>query len=178
MTNRNLRLGRSKPSEKLSRAEIAALDTAPVPPAPTMPPPKPPKPPKATGKTGSGQQRMVRREQLKFRWSLDCPDCGFKVNGEGHPKPGQRLARCGRCKVVLVLGGGCAADNTEYVNREASMTETEMLKGLRIIVARVAHADQASGRAPVHVLQAKEKVREELVSAVREKCGAYLAPAR
>ena len=58
------------------------------------------------------------------------------------------------------------------------MTETEMLKELRIIVARVAHADQASGRAPAHVLQAKEKVREELVSAVREKYVAYLAPAR
>ena len=35
------------------------------------------------------------------------------------------------------------------------MTEIEMLKELRIIVARVAHADQASGRAPAHVLQAK-----------------------
>ena len=58
------------------------------------------------------------------------------------------------------------------------MTETEMLKELRIIVARVAQADQASGRAPVHVLQAKEKVREELVPAVREKYGAYLAPVR
>ena len=64
------------------------------------------------------------------------------------------------------------------------MTETEMLKELRIIVARVAHVAQASGRAPVHVLQVKEKVlqvkekvREELVSAVREKYGAYLAPA-
>ena len=40
------------------------------------------------------------------------------------------------------------------------MTETEMLKELRIIVAKVAHVDQASGRAPAHVLQAKEKVRE------------------
>ena len=37
------------------------------------------------------------------------------------------------------------------------MTETEMLKDLRIIVARVAHADQASGRAPAHVLQVKER---------------------
>ena len=58
------------------------------------------------------------------------------------------------------------------------MTETEMLKELRIIVAKVAHVDQASGRAPAHVLQEKERVREELVSAVREKYGAYLAPAR
>ena len=58
------------------------------------------------------------------------------------------------------------------------MTETEMLKELRIIVAGVAHVDQASGRGPRHVLQAKERVREELVSAVREKYGAYLAPGR
>ena len=57
------------------------------------------------------------------------------------------------------------------------MIEPEVLKELRIIVAKVAHADQASGRAPAHVLQAKEKVREELVSAVREKYEAYLATA-
>ena len=39
------------------------------------------------------------------------------------------------------------------------MTETEMLRELQIIVAKVARVDQASGRAPGHVLQAKEKVR-------------------
>ena len=101
MTNRNLLLGRSKPSEKLTREEIAALDkvpTPPTPPAPTTPPAKP------LGKKGGGQQRMVRKDLLQFRWSLECPGCGFKVTGEG--QPGQRLARCGRCKVVLVLGGG------------------------------------------------------------------------
>ena len=49
---------------------------------------------------------MVRKDLLKFRWSLECPGCGFKVTGNGQPQPGQRLARCGRCKVVLVLGGG------------------------------------------------------------------------
>ena len=99
MTNRNMLLGRSKPSEKLTRAEIAALDQAAGPPAP-------PAKPKPTGKKGGGQQRAVRRELLKFRWSLECPGCGFKVAGEGQPRPGQRLARCGRCKLVLVLGGG------------------------------------------------------------------------
>ena len=57
------------------------------------------------------------------------------------------------------------------------MIETEMLKETRIIVGKVAHADQASGRVPAHVLQAKVKVREELVSAVREKYEAYLATA-
>ena len=97
MTNRNSLLGRAKPSEKLTREEIAALDKATVPPVP---------PPKPSGKNGGGPQRMVRRDLLKFRWSLECPGCGFKVTGDGQPKPGQRLARCGRCKVVLVLGGG------------------------------------------------------------------------
>ena len=99
MTNRNLLLGRSKPSEKLTREEIAALDQVTAPPAP-------PAKPKPTGQKGGGPQRMVRRDLLKFRWNLDCPGCGFKVTGDGQPKPGQRLARCGRCKAVLVLGGG------------------------------------------------------------------------
>ena len=97
MTNRNSLLGRSRPREKLTREEIAALDKATVPPAP---PAKPP------GKNGGGQRRMVRRDLLQFRWSLECPGCGFKVTGNGQPQPGQRLARCGRCKLVLVLGGG------------------------------------------------------------------------
>ena len=100
MTNRNLLLGRSKPSEKLTREEVAALDQVTAAPAAPAPPAKPP------GKKGGGPQRMVRRDLLKFRWSLECPGCGFKVTGDGQPKSGQRLARCGRCKVVLVLGGG------------------------------------------------------------------------
>ena len=100
MTNRNSLLGRSKHREKLTREEIAALDEVTVPPVPPVPPAKPP------GKKGGGTQRMVRKDLLQFRWSLECPGCGFKVTGEGQPQPGQRLARCGRCKVVLVLGGG------------------------------------------------------------------------
>ena len=99
MTNKNLLLGRSKPSEKLTRQEIAALEKATEPTAPRAAP-------KPSGKKGGGPQRVVKRDLLKFRWSLECPGCGFKVNGEGQPKPGQRLARCGRCKAVLVLGGG------------------------------------------------------------------------
>ena len=97
MTNRNLLLGRSNPSEKLTREEIAALDKVTAPPAPSA---------KPLRKKGGGQQQTVRRDLLKFRWSLECPGCGFKVTGEGQPKPGQRLARCGRCKLILVLGGG------------------------------------------------------------------------
>ena len=88
MTNRNLLLGRSKPSEKLT--------APPVPPTPAAKPP---------GKKGGGPQRMVRKDLLQFRWSLECPGCGFKVTGDGQPKHGQRLARCGRCKVALFLEG-------------------------------------------------------------------------
>ena len=99
MTNRNSLLGRSRPREKLTREEITALDKVTTPPVP----PAKPKPP---GKKDGGTQRMVRKDLLKFHWSLECPGCGFKVTGNGQPQPGQRLARCGRCKLVLVLGGG------------------------------------------------------------------------
>ena len=100
MTNRNSLLGRAKPNEKLTGDQIAALDKATVPLVPPAPPAKPPE------QKSGGTQRKVRKDLLKFRWSIECPDCGFKVTGNGQPRPGQRLARCGRCKVVLVLGGG------------------------------------------------------------------------
>ena len=99
MTNRNLLLGRSKPREKLTRAEIAALDQAAAPPAP-------PVKPKLSGKKDGGQQRVVRRDLLKLRWSLECAGCGFEVTGEGQPRPGQRLAPYGRCKLVLSRTAG------------------------------------------------------------------------
>ena len=82
--------------------EVAALDEVAAPPETTTQP-RPQTPPK---RGGGQQQRTVRGDRLKFRWSVECPDCGFKVAGEGQAKPGQRLARCGRCKAVLVLGGG------------------------------------------------------------------------
>ena len=46
------------------------------------------------------------------------------------------------------------------------MTETEMLRELQIIVAKVARVDQASGRAPGHVLQALVQPRTESSVAV------------
>ena len=97
MSIRTSLLGRSRPSERLTREEIAALDKATL---PTTPLAKPP------GKSGGGPQRMVRKDLLTFRWSLECPGCDFKVTGNGQPRPGQHLARCGRCKEVLILGGG------------------------------------------------------------------------
>ena len=96
MAKRTSLLGRSRPSERLTGEEIAALDKATVP----EPPAKPP------GNKGGGPQRMVPKDLLTFRWSLECPGCGFKVTGNGQPQPGQRLARCGSCKLVLVLGSG------------------------------------------------------------------------
>ncbi len=97
MSIRTSLLGRSRPSERLTREEIAVLDKV------TLPPEPPAKPP---WKNGGGPQRMVPKDLLTFRWSLECPGCGFKVTGNGQPRPGQHLARCGRCKEVLVLGGG------------------------------------------------------------------------
>ena len=104
MSNRNSLLGRSKPSEKLTGEELAALDKVTVPAVlPAPPANQPAKPPE---QKGGGTQRKVRKDLLKFRWSIECPDCGFKVAGNGQPRPGQRLARCGRCKVNLFLEGG------------------------------------------------------------------------
>ena len=103
MTNRNSLLGRSKPRDKLTREQLAALDKVTVPPVPPVLPAPPAKPPE---QKGGGTQRKVHRDLLKFRWSIECPDCGFKVTGNGQPRPGQRLARCGRCKVNLFLEGG------------------------------------------------------------------------
>ena len=97
MAKRTSLLGRSRPSEKLTREEIAVLDKV------TLPPETPAKPPE---NRGSGLKLKVRNDMLKFRWSLECPGCGFKVTGDGQPQLGQPLARCGRCKLVLVLGGG------------------------------------------------------------------------
>ena len=97
MAKRTSLLGRSRPSERLTREEIAVLDKV------TLPPEPPAKPP---GKNGGSPQRMVPKNLLTFHWSLECPACGFKVTGDGQPQTGQRLARCGRCKLVLVLGGG------------------------------------------------------------------------
>ena len=97
MAKKTSLLGRSRPSEKLTREEVAALDKATLPPETLA---------KAPEHGGSGLKLKVRKDMLKFRWSLECPGCGFKVTGDGQPQFGQRLARCGRCKLVLVLGGG------------------------------------------------------------------------
>ena len=108
MTNRNVLLGRSKLSEKLTREEIAALDQVTVPPAPAANPP---------GKNGGGPQRMVRRDLLKFRWSLRVP----WLRLQGHRRrPARSRATSGRGAAAArwssSWAAGDVADNLEDVN--------------------------------------------------------------
>ncbi len=116
MANRNSLLGRSRPADRLSKADREALERAAAEPAPAQAPaPKPiptkPAPAKAAPAGNNappanvGKDGSVRQDQLKFRWIAECPACGFKVAGDGNPQPGQRLARCGRCKLNIYLKG-------------------------------------------------------------------------
>ena len=119
MRNRDSLLGRARPADRLTREQIAALDKATSTPAPTPAPMKPTAPPAAqepkpsvaqpppAGNAGAnnGKNTTVGKSQLKFHWTVDCPECGFKVSGHGDPKQGQHLARCGHCKVQIFLTG-------------------------------------------------------------------------
>ena len=58
------------------------------------------------------------------------------------------------------------------------MSEMEMFKELRRIIAIVAEQDLAAERATGIVAQAKDQVREELVAMVREKFAGNLAWAK
>ena len=108
MTNRNSLLGRSRPADRLSKADREALEGAVAEPAPTQAPTKTAQAKTApagntTRPANIGKDGQVRQDQLKFHWTTECPACGFKVAGSGYPQPGQRLARCGRCKITLFL---------------------------------------------------------------------------
>ncbi len=52
------------------------------------------------------------------------------------------------------------------------MTEMEMVRELRRVVAMVAQQDRRNGRAVGNIDQCKAKVRADLVSAVKERFGA------
>ena len=100
MTNRNSLLGRSRPADRLSKDQRESLEgTAPE--APVKSPPA--KATAATPATNAGEEARVSKRKLKFHWTTECPECGFKVAGGGDPQPGQRLARCGRCKITIFL---------------------------------------------------------------------------
>ena len=55
------------------------------------------------------------------------------------------------------------------------MTEMEMLRELRRIIAIVAGQDLAAGRVTGTIAHAKDQVREEVVSMIREKFARNLA---
>ena len=75
MTNRNSLLGHSRPREKLSRAEIIALDNL------TKPQP--------ASTAAKPQKVTVKASALNWRWTVACPACGFKVSGRrGTPSQG------------------------------------------------------------------------------------------
>ena len=87
MADRNSLLGRSRPNERLSRDEIAALDkVTSTPRAEAASTPAKPAHPK---------QLKVPAKALNFHWITLCPSCGRKAAGQGIPKSGQCLARCG-----------------------------------------------------------------------------------
>ena len=105
MTSRNSLLGRSRPADRLSKADREALERAAAEPAPNPPQANPAPAGNSTPPVNVGKDGKVRQDQLKFHWTTECPACGFKVAGGGNPQPGQRLARCGRCKLNIYLRG-------------------------------------------------------------------------
>ena len=58
------------------------------------------------------------------------------------------------------------------------MSETEMLKDLRRIIAIIAEQDLAAERVTGTIAHAKDQVREELAATVREKFSRNLALAK
>ena len=90
MTNSYRILGRPNAGERLSRAEIATLEEV-------APPPKPQRP------SVNRENVKVKSSVITWRWAVVCPKCGFKLSGQGNPKPGDRLARCGGCRRTLYL---------------------------------------------------------------------------
>ena len=102
MTNRNTLLGRSRPSERLSKRDRESLERAAEEPVAT---PRTAKAVKADTPipSNTGKEARIGRDRLKFHWTTECPACGFKVSGSGNPQRGQRLAKCGRCKLALFL---------------------------------------------------------------------------
>ena len=105
MTNRNSLLGRSRPADRLSKSDREALDRAAAEPAPKSPPAKAGSAANTAPPANAGKERRVRKSQLRFHWTTECPACGFKVAGSGNPQLGQCLARCGRCKISIFLNG-------------------------------------------------------------------------
>ena len=90
MNNRNSLLGRSRPADRLSKTNREALDRATAEPAP-KPPPAAKTPAPTPAPSNAGKEGKVRKDELKFHWTTECPACGFKV---GQRRPQARAAPC------------------------------------------------------------------------------------
>ena len=110
MAKRTSLLGRSRPSEKLTREEIAALDKATVP----EPPAKPP------WTNGGGPQRMVRKDLLTFPLEPRVPWLRFQGHRQwpaparatsGEVRPLQSGPRPGWRVMVRVTTAPCSRGN-------------------------------------------------------------------
>ena len=91
-------LGRPRRGERLSAQERAALERLVEPEPGVSVPAKAPAP-------GDGSVHLPKKA-LAWRWTANCPRCQTKIGGQGSPRPGQRLTRCGSCKAVIFLEGG------------------------------------------------------------------------
>ena len=87
MTNRNKILGLPRAGERLSRSEISSLEKAAAPPKPSV----------------NRENVKVKASAVTWRWTVVCPKCGFKASGQGNPKQGERLSKCGGCRRTLYL---------------------------------------------------------------------------
>ena len=81
MADKNSLLGRSRPSERLSRDEIAALDSA------TGPLQQRPQPTPWPAKPAKAQKVQVSAKAVSSHWSAPCPACGRKVPGRAFHSP-------------------------------------------------------------------------------------------
>lgn len=115
LRNRTSLLGRSRPNDRLSHQEREALERAPDagPPEPRQsraksPPAGTAQAPQAQAEPASntGRKAHIPRSALNYHWTAQCPACGHKITGNRSPEPGQRLARCGRCKLNIHLKDG------------------------------------------------------------------------
>ena len=64
MTNRNSLLGRSRPADRLSKADRETLERAAAEPAPKTAPAE-----ETATAANAGKEGSVRQEQLKFHWT-------------------------------------------------------------------------------------------------------------
>ena len=101
MPDRNSLLGRSRPNEKLSKEEIAALDKV------TSTPPRP-QPASTSAKPVDGKKLRVPAKALNFHWTtLSVLLAAVRLQGRASPSP-----------VSASLGAGAAEPRFTWIRRE------------------------------------------------------------